>query len=102
MAAIRKIMVAYDFSVDSGAALTYACALARELAADVIVVNVIHQRDLDAVKWVANTIGKLSVDEYIRVQQAERTRELDAILQEIPGPAPPVRKSSVPGRRSMS
>jgi hypothetical protein len=44
-------MVAFDRSELSKQALRYPCELADELKADLIVTNVINQRDVDMVKW---------------------------------------------------
>ena len=56
MERIRRIMVAYDFSEYSKEALKYAVELAEVLTSDLIVVNVIDQRDVDAIRmerWLA-------------------------------------------------
>ena len=78
---IRKIMIALDFSEYSTEALTYACSLAESLDAGLVVVNVIHQRDVDMVKMVANTTGQLSVDEYIAEQTAQRSTDMDDAIR---------------------
>jgi len=48
---VKKIMAAFDRSELSKQALRYACELADDLKADLIVTNVIKQRDADMVKW---------------------------------------------------
>ena len=62
-----KIMVAYDFSEYSKEALKYAAELADNLKADLVITNVINQRDVDAVKnniiFISDVI---SVKEYIK------------------------------------
>ena len=59
---VKKIMVAFDRSEFSKQALRYACELADDLKADLIVTNVINQRDVDIAKWseLSSLIGILA------------------------------------------
>jgi len=66
MKELKKILVCIDFSKHSMAVMEYGVALARGLTADIIVINVIHSRDVAAVKTVMDDFpDKVSVDEYI-------------------------------------
>ena len=47
---LDKIMVAFDLSEYSVHAFKYGCELAEEMKADLIIANVINQRDLKAVE----------------------------------------------------
>jgi nucleotide-binding universal stress UspA family protein len=50
MKRIQKIMVAYDFSDYSKEALEFAVELADELKSNLMIVNVINQREVDALR----------------------------------------------------
>ena len=52
MKRIRKIMVAYDFSEYSKNAFAYAVELADSLGTDLVIVNIINERDLDAFRTI--------------------------------------------------
>jgi nucleotide-binding universal stress UspA family protein len=73
MEAIRKIMVALDFSAHSDRVFTFAADLARNLGAALVLVNVINQRDVDAVEMVERDYPGISVDKFIQRTVAERT-----------------------------
>lgn len=81
MAIARKVMVAFDFSEYAEAALKYACDLAKDQEAELLVANVIHQRHIDALKMVENATNTLRVDEFVADQQRERFREMTEIVQ---------------------
>lgn len=81
MAIAQKIMVAYDFSDYATAALKYACKLAEDQKAELVVANVIHQRQIDALRMVETATGEERVGEFIEDQQQDRTREMDALVQ---------------------
>lgn len=85
MHAVKQIMVAYDLSDDAVAALKYAGQLARDLGAELVVVNVINQRDLDAVEKLSYEYDNLSVEKYIRIQERNRSEAIDRILKESLG-----------------
>jgi hypothetical protein len=57
MKRIKRIMVACDLSEYAVQSLKYAFELAENLNAGLIIVNVINQRDLIAVKEAINRIG---------------------------------------------
>ena len=50
MRKFRKVMVAFDRSEHSADALKYAAQLVKDLDAELSVVSVINQRDIDAVE----------------------------------------------------
>jgi len=80
---IHKIMVAFDLSEYSKQALKYACMLADDLKADLIVANVIHQRDVEAVKMVEGVSSVFSAEDFIKEQKEDRSREIEKIAKEI-------------------
>lgn len=79
---IRKIMVAFDLSEYSKEALRYASELASDLKAELLVVNVINQRDVDAVARIAKEYTNITVDKYIEIQRKDRTEEMQKVIVE--------------------
>lgn len=80
---IKKIMVAFDLSEYSREALKYACKLADNFKADLIVANVIHQRDVEAVRMVELASTVFTSSEYIETQKKDRSDEIDKVTQEF-------------------
>ncbi len=83
MNAIRRIMVAVDFSEISKHLVRYALALARKLDAEVHLVNVINQRDIDAIHAISQYTSAYTVPDYIEVRREDRLAALLAILSEL-------------------
>ncbi len=86
---IRKIMVAFDLSEYSAEAVRYASKLAESLNAELIVVNVINKRDVDAVEKIAMEYSSLSVEKYISIQKQDREEQIDKLIKSI---SPSVKK----------
>jgi len=80
---IKKIMVAFDLSEYSREALEYACKLADNFKADLIVANVIHQRDVEAVRMVELASTVFTSSEYIETQKEDRSGEIDKVTKEF-------------------
>ena len=83
MKRIRKIMVAYDFSDYSKEALKFAVELADELKSDLMVVNVINQREVDAVKRAEMEAVSFSADQFIKDRKKDRLEQINQIIKEI-------------------
>jgi nucleotide-binding universal stress UspA family protein len=82
MQPIKKIMVAVDFSDYSKPTLTYAAYLADAFKAPLIIVNVINQRDVDAIQKVeAEGVG-ITTEKYIDLQKTNRLVTIDQLLRE--------------------
>jgi nucleotide-binding universal stress UspA family protein len=79
---VKKILVAVDFSDYSLPTLRYALSLAEEINAEVAVVNVINERDINAVRSAMQYVPNLSMDEYIQGQKSERSERMDALIKE--------------------
>lgn len=79
----RKIMVAYDLSEYSKEALRYAAELSQKLDADLLIVNVINQRDVDAVARIAMEYTNITVDKYVNIQKQDRTEDIQQAMMEI-------------------
>jgi nucleotide-binding universal stress UspA family protein len=75
-------MVAVDFSEYSTQIVDYAGRLAEDMAAELIFVNVINQRDINMVKQVAVYTDKVSVTSYVDGLRQDRTQEMQKLLEE--------------------
>jgi len=80
---IHKIMVAFDGSEHAIEALKYGCRLAKSLETELIVANIIHQRDVNAVRMVEQKTLRLTVDEYIEGWKNSRAQDMEKIIQEM-------------------
>jgi len=82
-------MVAYDLSEYSIQSLKYAFELAENLDGNVIIVNVINQKDLIAVKEAINRIGlvkqsfSFSMDTYLENLKKDRSQSIQKLIEEI-------------------
>jgi nucleotide-binding universal stress UspA family protein len=85
MKPIHRILVAIDFSQFSKYILEYAANLAGPLHADLVLANVINQRDIDVVSKLSLNIN-LSAQEYIEQTRNERLRAMDAMMQDLQMP----------------
>lgn len=63
MEAIKKIIVAIDLSEYSRDILKYAGTLAKSINSELIIVNVINNRDIEALQEAAMEIDDFSVKE---------------------------------------
>jgi nucleotide-binding universal stress UspA family protein len=101
MKRIQKIMVAYDFSDYSKEAMEYAAELADELKSDLMIVNVINQRDVDALLRAEMESASFSADKFIKDNKKDRLEEIHKIIEEISAKHIPVEikiKTGVPFR----
>ncbi|MBL0712179.1 MAG: universal stress protein [Desulfosarcina sp.] len=80
---IRRIMVAVDFSDISKHLVRYATALARKLDAEVHLVNVINQKDIEAIRQVAEAYSTISLLDQIEERREDRLAALLAIISEL-------------------
>jgi nucleotide-binding universal stress UspA family protein len=82
MQGVKTILAAIDFSEYSPQVLRFASALAQDLRAQLVVVNVINQRDVNAVEMVERDCPTLSAQNYIQTVFSERLRLADTLLAE--------------------
>ena len=82
MIKLDKILVAFDLSEDAVRAFKYACDLADKVQADLIIANVINQRDVSAVELTEQVSDRISVKKYIEDQKEYRSVEMDAMMEE--------------------
>lgn len=83
MKKINKIMVACDFSEYSIEALKYAVELAEDLKADIIITNVINEKDVNSVRMAAMYSGAISEEEFIKYKEESRLQRIDKLIEEI-------------------
>jgi nucleotide-binding universal stress UspA family protein len=82
MKPIHKIMVAVDFSKYSLPAVRYAAGLARDLKAELLLVNVINQRDVDMTKKVAEQVPAFSFENYLEETRKDREDRFQQLINE--------------------
>lgn len=81
MSTIKRIMVPIDFSETSVRALGYAADIAKAMNAEMVLVNVINQRDVDAVQWLEyQDKSNVTVDEFLEKQKKERASKMDKLI----------------------
>jgi nucleotide-binding universal stress UspA family protein len=92
MIPVKKIMAALDLSQYSKATLRYASYLAQGLGAELIIVNVLNQRDVEAVARVAQYAPNISVKKYVEEQKTQRKAIIEELIKEVrhEGPGPEI------------
>jgi nucleotide-binding universal stress UspA family protein len=83
MSTINTIMVAVDFSKYSLPTAVYAAQMAREMDAELLFVNVVNQRDIDAVQSIMASYASFQTDEFISEKLRERYKALDDLIQDL-------------------
>ena len=83
MGTINRIMLAVDFSDYSLMSLRYAAALARDAGAELTLVNVINQRDVEVMKKVADHYPNFSVENRMDAVVEERKSLLRKMLADV-------------------
>lgn len=83
MNAIRSIMVAVDFSDISSQLVRYGVHLARKIDADVHLVNVINQRDIEAIHRVTEATSGFSFPEHLESVRGDRINGLSVLLADL-------------------
>ena len=78
---LDKIMVAFDLSEDAVKAFKYACDLAEQMKSELIIANVINQRDVQAVEWTHQVSEQISIEKFIEEQKQYRSDEMDAMME---------------------
>lgn len=90
MEKISKIIVACDFSKYTNEILDHAVIMARQLNADLIAVNVINQRDIDAITYAINQnlmVEKTtSPDHFVRQFKENRLASLKELIEKTAYP----------------
>lgn len=91
MKKINKIMVAFDFSKYSINAFEYGAELADSLGANLVMVNIINERDLKALRTItrenmfsssAEKYKKETIKMYVRNKKEELSMEIDRLIED--------------------
>ena len=91
MDTIKKIMVAVGFTDYSEELLDYAVGIADSIGAEMIVVNIINSRDVEAVGAIAAMGYEVDSEHYVSGVKEERRRALEQMLKKISFPAERIR-----------
>lgn len=84
-----KFMVACDLSAHAIEALSCGVSLAKDLNAEIVIVNIINQRDVSAME---NAIGRIkteidnfpvTIDGYLKGLKAERAEKIKGIVDQV-------------------
>jgi len=82
MKTVNKIMVAVDFSDYSLPSVQYAAHLAHDVGAEILLVNVYNQRDIDILKRISIEQPKISFEKYLEENIVDRQARLAALIGE--------------------
>jgi nucleotide-binding universal stress UspA family protein len=91
MKKISRIMVPVAFSEHSADQIRYAASLAAPLEAELILVNIINERDVETVQKITSYGYSVDEEHYVRELESERVAQLDAMLADIDFPDDRVR-----------
>jgi len=91
MKTLNKIMVAVDFSKYSLSAVQYAVHLAEDVGADLLLVNVINERDLNMLKRVAQEAPNFPFETYLEEMQQGREDGFQKLIKNAGGEGVKVR-----------
>lgn len=80
---VKKILVPVAFSKYSEGILHYAADLAGPLGAQLIVANVVNNRDLEAVERISSFGYKVDSEHYVDIIQKEREDEFTKLIAEL-------------------
>lgn len=80
MKKVNKILVACDLSNYSIQAVEYAADMAESVDAELFIVNVINQRDLEMVEKVSQHTDKITVSKYVSETREYRSEEIAKVL----------------------
>jgi nucleotide-binding universal stress UspA family protein len=94
---IRKVLVALAFSDYAKGTFTFAADFAKCANADLIVANVINERDVESVRTISAMGYDVDGEHYIQNIKAERTRLLEDITADSDMPTERIRTIFVVG-----
>ena len=87
MDSIKKVMVAVGFAEYSEGLLAYAARIAETLKAELLIVNIINVRDVEAIGSIAAMGYEVDSEHYVSGIKEERQQALSQILAKISFPA---------------
>lgn len=79
----RKILVPIAFSEYSEGIVNYAASIAEPMGAEMMIVNVINERDLEAVERIAHFGYKVDGEHYVHTIQEERRAVLEKLTDKL-------------------
>ena len=82
MKTVNRILVAVDFSDFSLPSVHYAAELARNVGAELVLTNVINERDVAMMGKVAVEAPAFSVEKYLRERRNDRLERFQALITE--------------------
>lgn len=82
MATVKHILAAIDFSKYAQATLRFSASLSEALGAKLTVLNVIHQRDVDSLRFAETTTGLLKANEVLAQRKDESLKRIDQFIAE--------------------
>ncbi len=88
---IKKVMVAVGFTEYSEGLLAYAARIAETMQAELLIVNIINVRDVEAIGSIAAMGYEVDSEHYVSGIKEERQQALNAILAKILLPAEKIR-----------
>lgn len=80
---INKILVPIAFSKYASGIITYAADLAASTGAELLVANVINERDLEAVDKITSFGYKVDIEHYMETIKKERRAELHTLMEKL-------------------
>lgn len=80
---IKKILVPIAFAKYSKGILSYAADLAEATGAELLVANVINERDLEAVDKITSWGYKVDIKQYMETVKKERREQLGLMMEEL-------------------
>ena len=92
MEEITKILAAIDFSDYSAHTMKYAADLAEKLNAELIVANIINQRDVESIRRIPQITGGISEGKYLEKKKQERFDLTQKLIEETSCTHLPVKK----------
>lgn len=79
----KKILVPIAFSEYSQGIVNYAASIAEPMGAEMLIVNVINERDLEAVERISSFGYKVDGEHYVHVIQEERRQVLQGLTEKL-------------------
>lgn len=80
---IKKILAPIAFSKFSEGILRFAAETAKAFGAQLILVNVINERDIEAVQKITAFGYKVDTDHYLQTLIQERRKEMNQLLEKV-------------------
>ena len=77
----KKILVGLDLSAYTGETLRCALELSRGLDAELIVLNVVHQRDVDALNFIQGSTEMVDADQVMEQRRQDRQAQAQDLLK---------------------